>query len=475
MSSKRTMQRSDLRVYQRRAVKFLKDHEQSALFVDMGLGKTVSTLTALADLFNRGEIERVLVIAPLRVCQGVWQQEAKKWEHLRHLTFADLTGNEEQRLRAHRSDKMIHLINVENLRWLLFVMRHATRGGRAPWPYDTLIIDESSMFKTANTRRFKSIRTAVYKFPRRHILTGTPAPNGVEDVWSQIYILDRGERLRPRVGEFRSKFMDKGGFRGLKYFPREDTSKRVAAAISDIVLTLRAEDWLDLPPLIKQEVWVDLPANVRRLYEKLEAEMFLEFDTGNVVAKHAAVVTSKCHQIANGAVFLSEGSDVWKKLHDAKLEALEQVIDETGCPMLVCYYFQHDLERLRRKWKKAPVLGEARNARELGRMQDEWNAGKHPVMFVHPQGTGHGLNLQDGGYAMTFFSLLFGHEPYRQVIERIGPARQVGKARSVLVKHILTRDTVDVALLMAQQRKFDDERGFVAAVKDYRETKMLLR
>lgn len=470
------LNRANLRNYQRRAVKFLKDNPQSALFVDMGLGKTVSVLTALNDLFARGEVERVLVVAPLRVAQGVWTQEAKKWEHLSHLKFSLILGDEVERLNAMNSKAPIHVVNVDNLRWLLFVLRHHCRGGRKPWPYDTLIIDESSMFKTAKTKRFSTIRNYVGRFYRRHIMTGTPAPNGVEDIWAQIYIVDKGERLQARVGEFRSRFFDRGGFRGLKHEAREDTPKKVAAAISDVVLTLRAEDWLDLPPLLKSEVWVDLPPKARKLYEKMEQEMFLELDKGSTIAQHAAVVTAKCHQLANGAIFLTDDKNqkVWQAVHDAKMEALEEIVDGTGCPLLVCYYFQHDLERLRKKWPKAPAIKDAKNATELDRIQREWNAGKHRIMFLHPQGAGHGLNLQDGGYAMAFYSLLFGHEAYSQVIERIGPARQVGKARAVLVKHILAMDTVDEALLMSQRRKHDDERGFIRAVKDYREVKLAL-
>lgn len=469
--------RKQMRNYQRRAAKFLKDNPASGMFVDMGMGKTVSTLTALADLIAKGEVQKVLLVAPLRVCQGVWRQEARKWEHLKHLTFKLITGDEEARLRALNSNAQIHLINVENLRWLIYVLKHYCRRKGNEWPYDTLVIDESSMFKTAKTKRFTTIRHTVGRFERRHILTGTPAPNGIEDIWAQIYILDKGQRLRSRVGDFRSQFFDRGGFMGKETYERENTREKVAAKISDIILTLRAEDWLDLPPMIKSEEWVDLPPKARKIYNRMEEEMFLELEKGTTQAAHAAVVTAKCHQLANGAIFLtdSENSTVWEQVHDAKMEALEAIVEETGCPMLVAYYFKHDLERLRKKWKKAPAIVDARNAKELDRMQAEWNNGDHPVMFVHPQGAGHGLNLQKGGYALTFFSLLFGHEPYRQVIERIGPARQVGTGRTVLIKHILARDTVDEALLASQRMKFDNERGFIKAVRDYRDIQRALR
>jgi SNF2 family DNA or RNA helicase len=470
------LERKDLRNYQRRAVKFLKDNPCSGMFVDMGMGKTISTLTALADLLRKGQVKKVLLIAPLRVCQGVWKQESRKWDHTKHLRFSYVIGSESERLRGLNKDADVYLVNVENIKWLVYVLRHYARRKGVSWMFDTLVIDESSMFKTANTQRFGTFRHVVRKFQRRHILTGTPSPNGLEDVWSQVYILDRGERLCPRIGDFRSRFFDPSGFRGLSYTPREESRDKVANIISDIVMTLRAEDWLDLPPEIKTNVWVDLPPKVRCLYDKMELEMFLQLDKGIAEAKIAAGVTAKCHQIANGAIFVTDQHNEkdWQKLHDAKIDALEEVVNGTGCPMLVAYYFQHDLARLRKKYPKAPAIKDCKNKSQLDKLQKEWNAGKHPVLFVHPQGSGHGLNLQDGGYAITFFSLLFGHEPYRQVIERIGAARQVGKAERVLVKHILARNTVDEALLASQIRKFDDERSFVKAVRDYREVRRMV-
>lgn len=470
------LERKNLRNYQRRAAKFLKDNPTSGMFVDMGMGKTISTLTALADLFAKGEVRKVLLIAPLRVCQGVWRQESRKWEHTRHLKFSYVLGSETERLRGLNKEAQIYLVNVENLKWLIYVLKHYIRRKGVEWPFDTLVIDESSMFKTANTQRFKTFRHVVRRFERRHILTGTPSPNGLEDVWSQAYILDRGQRLGRRVGDFRSRFFDTTGFRGLSYTPREESRDKVAHMLSDIVMTLRAEDWLDLPPEIKTEVWVDLPPAARKLYDKMELEMFLELDKGIAEAKIAAGVTAKCHQIANGAIFVTdkENETVWQKLHDSKIDALDEVINGTGCPMLVAYYFQHDLARLRKKYPKAPAVKDAKTRQQLDKLQREWNAGQHPIMFIHPQGAGHGLNLQDGGYAITFFSLLFGHEPYRQVIERIGAARQVGKAKQVLVKHILARDTVDEALLASQRMKFDNERSFIKAVRDYRDIRAML-
>jgi SNF2 family DNA or RNA helicase len=441
----------------------------------MGLGKTVSTLTALNDLFSRGEIKRVLLVGPLRVVQGVWKQEAHKWEHLRDLTFKLIHGDEEQRLLAMNSKAQIHLVNVENLRWLIYVLKHLSRRKGFVWPYDTLLIDESSLFKTPSTKRFTTLRYVLKNFKRRHILTGTPAPNGLLDIWSQMFIVDQGLRLGENIKRYKARFFQPA-YDGYGVEPIPGAREKVAELISPVILTMRSEDWLELPPLIKSEVWVDLPPHARKLYDRMEKEMFLELDMGTAEATHAATLSNKCHQIANGAIFLQDANQqkTWQAVHDAKLQALEEILEGTGSNALVAYYFKTDLERLRKKYPNAPCIKDAKNARQLEALQNDWNAGKHRIMFVHPQGTGHGLNLQDGGNLLIFYSLLFGHEPYRQVIERIGPARQVNKAKRVLVKHILARDTVDEALLAAQVRKFDDERGFVRALKEYREVREML-
>lgn len=469
------MKREQLRGYQKRAVSFLKKNPESGMFVDMGMGKTVSMLTALNDLFADCEIHRVLVVAPLRVVQGVWQQEAQKWEHLRGLTFRLIEGDETKRWKLVHSKADIHLINVENFRWLLYSLKSVSRRKEFVWPYDTLVIDESSMFKSAKAKRFNTLRYMLWRFQRRHILTGTPSPNGIEDVWSQMMIVDEGKRLGTSVKRFRQRFTEPSGYMGYKRTPVEGAAEKVAQLIAPVIMTLRAEDWLDLPPLIPNNVWVDLPPAARKLYDRMEREMFIEIDNAEAAAVHAGVVTSKCHQIANGAVYMDQGGQqVWKAVHDAKLNALAEAMEEIGSNSLITYYFGPDLERLTKKFPKFPVVAECKNQRQLDALQRDWNKGKHRGMFIHPQGAGHGLNLQDGGYSLIDFSMLFGHEAYRQVLERIGPARQVGKAKRVLRTHILARDTVDEAMLAAQQRKFDNERGFIKAIKEYRELKTLL-
>lgn len=468
--------RKDLRNYQKRGVDFIKDEPFAGLFEDMGLGKTVQVLTAGSDLLAHNQITRILLVAPLRPAQGVWRQEARKWQHLKHLTFKMLTGNERQRLLAMNSKAQIHIINVDNLVWLLRVLK--TRRKKFGWPYDMLVIDESSMFKSAKAKRFSSLRWQLKWFKRRVILTGTPAPKGLLDLWTQIFILDRGARLGEQVDRYRSRFFSPSGYMGYGYEPDENAQEAITRIISPLILTLRAEDWLDLPPTMKQEVYVDLPAKARAMYRKLEAEMFLELESGSTEALSAASLSSKCWQMANGFLYLEDddGAKTWQAIHDAKLEALQEVVDGTGSNVLVAYWFKPDLARLKSLYPKAPAVADCKNERALAKLQDEWNAGKHPVMFVHPQGAGHGLNFQGGGNTIVFYSMLWGREYYAQVIERIGAARQVATGRDhVMVKHIVARDTVDEVMLQTQRMRHVNERAVIKMLRDYRDVQEILR
>lgn len=470
------LRRDQMRGYQKRGSRFMKKNKRSGLFLDMGLGKTVITLTALSDLFDECALRRVLLVGPLRVVQGVWKQEAKKWKHLRHLQFKLLHGNERYRLTAMQSKAQIHLLNVENLHWLLHMLGHMSRRKGFKWPYDALVIDESSLFKSPNSKRFKALRYKIKKFDRRHILTGTPAPNGLEDIWSQMFILDEGDRLGHKVENYRSRFFSATGYMGYDLKIDDGAKGKIARLLSDVILTMRAEDYLDLPPMLKQEVWVELPPKVRKLYDKMEREMFLELEQGTAEAEHAATVMAKCWQIANGFIYLEDKdlNKVWQPLHEAKLDALREIVDGTGQNMLVAYYHKPDLARLRKAFPKALVLADAKGAHQLDQIQKAWNTGRHRMMLVHPQGAGHGLNFQDGAHMIVFYSMLFGHEWYRQVIERIGQARQSGRDVTVMVKHICAANTVDEAMLYAQRFKFDNERGFINALHDYRAIREML-
>lgn len=468
------LKRSDMRGYQNTAATFIKRKTRAGLFLDMGLGKTVSTLTAVSDLLSHGVTNRVLVVAPLRPAQGVWRQEARKWQHLKHLTFKLLTGNEPQRLLALNSQAQIHIINVDNLRWLLQVLR--SRIKKHGWPYDMLVIDESSMFKTPKSKRFSSLRWQLKRFERRVILTGTPAPKGLLDLWGQVFILDEGLRLGAQVERYRSRFFHPSGYMSYGYSADPGAEQQIMELISPLILTMRAEDWLELPQVLEQTVYVDLPPKARSLYQQLEAEMFLQLENGSTEALSAASLSSKCWQMANGALILEDeiGERTWQAIHDAKLEALSEIIDGVGSNVLIAYWFKHDLARLKSMFPKAPVVAEAKNERALARMQDEWNAGKHRVMLVHPQGSGHGLNFQGGGNVMVFFSMLWGREAYAQVKERMGASRQVGLRDHVMYKYIVARDTVDELMLSTQRMRHADERRYIKMLKDYRDVQELL-
>lgn len=466
--------REQMRPYQRRGVSFLKRHSRAGLFIDMGLGKTIITLTALMDMLKAGVIRKVLIVAPVRVMQGVWRQEAKKWQHTRSLTFRLLDGNERERLQSLNSTAQIHIVSPDNLPWLMRVL--AGRSRKNGWPYDTLVVDESSMFKTPKAKRFVLLRHRVKKFQRRIIMTGTPAPKSILDIWSQIFILDEGFRLGEQVDRFRSRYSSPGGFKGKQREVEDDDANEVLELVSDIVLTMRAEDYLDLPDVIEQPVYVDMPKQAWALYNRLEEEMFLEMEYGSTEAVSAAVLSAKCWQLANGFIFLEDGAGAatWQAVHDAKLKALQEVVDGIGGNVLVCYWFKPDLLRLKKLYPKAPCITEVKNKRDLDRLQNEWNAGKHRVMFIHPQGGGHGLNLQMGGSAMVFYSMLWGREPYAQVKERIGAARQVGRVQNVLYKYLIARGTVDEAMLVTQHRRYTQERDMLRVLKEYRDIRELL-
>lgn len=466
--------RKDLRTYQTRAVEFLKSVPCAGLFLDMGLGKTVSTLTAVKDMIDAGTVKRVLLVAPLRPAQGVWRQEAKKWAHLRGMTFKLLTGSEPQRLLALNSNAQIHIINVENLHWLIHTLKAKYK---KDWPYDTLIIDESSMFKTANAKtRFGVLRYYINRFKRRIIMTGTPAPKSLLDLWAQIYILDGGKRLGDRVDRYRSRFFSPSGYMGYGYTPDEGAEEKITELISDIILTMRAEDWLDLPEIMEETVWVDLPPKARKMYSDLEKEMFIELAEGSTEALSAASLSSKCWQMANGKIYLedSKGSRITHVTHDAKVSALKEIIDGVSGNVLVAYWFKPDLEQLVKAFPKAPNITGVKGKR-FDQLQDEWNAGKHPIMFVHPQSGGHGLNLQGGGNVLVFYSMLWGREAYAQVKERIGASRQVGLRDHVMYKYIAARDTVDEVMLLVQKERQTNERRMIKLLKDYREAQEILR
>lgn len=425
--------------YQVKAVEHLLKTPYAALWMGMGLGKSSVTLTALAELFDTLQIRRVLVVAPLRVAKLVWPAEVAKWDHTKHLTVQLIHGTPEQRHQQIRTDAAIHIVNFDLAKWL--VQEYANR-----WPWDCVVVDEASKLKSAASWRWKALKHVRPKIKRLIELTGTPATAGLTGLWAQIYLLDEGKRLFKTKGMFHRRWFEQVDRDGRQWRPVEGALEEVTERLRDIVLCLRAEDHLGVDRPIVRDVFVELPERCKADYRKLQREMFLTLEDGAIDAPNAAATSNKCLQYANGAVYVEEDEDMppakkrWSLIHKEKLAALDSVIGEAeGEPIIVTYKFRHDLERLRKAYPEGVVFSEDDTA------EQRWNAGEIQLLFVHPQSAGHGLNLQYGGRMICFFGLTWSLEEYEQVIERIGPVRQLqaGTPRAVFVYRIVARDTVD--------------------------------
>lgn len=434
--------------------------------MDMGLGKTITVLSVIKALFHKGNLDRpVLIVGPIRVIYGVWMQEAAQWTHTHKLTFSIVHGNAKQRVAALDTKADIYLTNPENMVWLLTMLQ--TPKALKNWPFGMLVIDESSAFKSAGTKRFGKLRHYVHLFKYRLILSGTPAPNSLMEIWSQMYIVDNGDRLGTSFSRFKSRFFVPENVH-VDYptlIPRRGSEQYIHRLIRDIALSMEIQDWKDVPPTVMNEVKVVLPAQARAIYDRFEEEMFLEMDKGDIEALSAATLSMKCQQIANGAIYSIDRNTqqkIWELVHNAKLDALEEIIEETGSPVLVGYYFKHDLFRLRAKYPDAPFFTRSKN----DDLEREWNAGKHRIVFAHPASAAHGMNLQYGpGHTIVMFSLTWSYERYKQLLARIGFARA---QRKVIVHHIIAENTVDSAIMQAMQRKAHGNAALINALKEYR-------
>jgi SNF2 family DNA or RNA helicase len=437
--------------YQQRAIDHATANPVCGLFLDMGLGKTVVTLTVIARLvYELMEVVRVLVIAPLRVAETVWAQEAAKWDHTRHLRVSLVLGPERQRKEALRKEADVYVINRENVTWL------ASRYGSA-FPFDMVVIDELSSFKSPKAMRFKALRQVRPTVSRVMGLTGTPAPNGLIDLWSQMYLLDRGERLEKTVGAYRRKYFSPGRTNGQVVFDyklRGGSEREIYRRISDICVSMAAEDHLDLPPRIDNVVLVDLPPAERRCYAKMEKVSVLELPEGDISAVNAAALSTKLLQLANGACYGDSGEVL--RLHDRKLDALEEIMEEAqGAPVLCFTAFRHDGARVLRRFPGAVRLDG----------EDEitaWNAGRVRLLIAHPASAGHGLNLQAGGSIVCWFGLTWSLELYQQANARI---HRQGQGRAVIVHHIVLKDSIDEDVMAALSRKAMGQDSLLAAVK----------
>lgn len=439
--------------YQEYCIKYLLERPAAGLFLDMGLGKTVITLTAIdALIYDRFEVRRVLVIAPLRVAEDTWTRESTKWDHLKHLRVSRVLGTEKQRLKALEQEADIYCINRENVQWLV---KHY---GLA-WPFDMVVIDELSSFKNPSAQRFKKLRQVRPLVNWLWGLTGTPSPNGLIDLWAQMYLLDRGERLEPTVTKYRAKYFRPGNGQGYvvyEWLPRPGSEDAIYTAIGDVCVSMKAADYLKLPERVDVVYNVALDDHARQLYKEMEKETMLTLsDTEVVDAGTAGVVTGKLMQIANGAVY-DEDSKV-HELHEAKLDALEDLIEAAnGRPVLVFYAYQHDRDRILQRFPQAIKLG---GEKEIA----AWNKGEIPILLAHPAGAGHGLNLQDGGNRVVWFGLTWSLELYQQANARI--YRQGVKGEYVTITHLVAEGTVDEDVMKVLAGKATKQEALLAAVK----------
>lgn len=424
------------RPYQTMIRDHILDVPRCAIWAGMGMGKTTSTLNALDALLLVDDAP-ILVLAPKRVALSTWPEETRKWEHLKDMSVMPIVGDEATRRAALRFDSQIHTMNYENLEWLV-----AYWGER--WPYRTVVSDESTKLKGFRLRqggkRAQALgRVSHTKIKRFIQLTGTPSPNGLVDLWGQAWFLDAGQRLGRTFSAFTQRWFTTSpdGF-GIKPLPFAQAE--IQDKLRDLCLTVDAKDWFDLKEPIVNNIFVDLPMKARKHYAEMEKEMFTQIDAHGVEAFGAAARTVKCLQIANGAAYVGESNTEWKELHDAKLQALDSIVEgAAGAPILVAYHFKSDLARLVRAFPQGrPLDADPKTIRD-------WNAGRIPVLFAHPASAGHGLNLQDGGNIIVYFSHWWNLEERLQILERIGPTRQMqaGHDRPVFVHNIIARDTVD--------------------------------
>ncbi len=438
--------------YQRYTIQFIIDHPEAAIFLGMGMGKTISTLTAINDLVrNRFETQRVLVIAPIRVARDTWPAELKKWDHLAGLTVSPIIGTTKQRETATRRQADIYTIGRENIPWL--VKHHGNR-----WPYDMVIIDELSSFKNPQAKRFKALKKVRPKIRRIVGLTGTPAPNSLLDIWAPFRLIDNGQRLGKYITHYRDQYFTPGRRNGTVVYNwnlRPGADQAIYDNIADITVSMRTTDYLQLPEATHQHITVQLPAKARKHIDTLKRDLVLDLDDDTIDAANAATLSLKLQQLAGGAIY-NEAGDDYITIHDEKIQALTELVDQAaGNTMLVCYWFKHERDR---------ILDAIPTARVLDTQQDfeDWNAGKIPVSLIHPASAGHGLNLQSGGHIMVWYTTPWSLELYEQANARL---HRQGQTEPVSIIHIDTADSIDQTVHQALNRKDTTQQALITAVK----------
>lgn len=444
--------------YQSYCIRKILEIKKLGLFLDMGLGKTVTTLTAVKELkYNRFEVRKVLVIAPKKVAEGTWTKEKDKWEHTKMLRVSQVLGSRAKRVRALNSPADIYIINRENVVWLVDYYRNS-------WPFDMVVVDESSSFKSHKAKRFKALSSVGLHINRLVELTGTPSPNGLDDLWAQLYLLDGGERLGKKYTQFRERYFqpDRRGADGMiySYEAKPGTEESILRKISDICISMKAEDYLELPEITFHQIPVVLDAKAEKAYRELERKMVLEIpeDEEEISVASAAALSNKLLQLANGAIY-DDDRNV-HEVHNCKIEAFLELIESLqGKPALVFYNYQHDRERILRALEKSKL-----RIRELKDTQDEddWNAGRIDILLTHPASSAYGLNLQQGGNHVVWFGLTWNYELYTQANKRL---HRQGQTERVIIHHLVCEGTRDEDVMQALERKDDVQKWVMQSLK----------
>lgn len=442
--------------YQKYAINYILTHPVAGIFLDMGLGKTSIALTALdALLFDYFEIHKVLIIAPLRVAKNTWSAEIEKWQHLKDLKYSIVVGTESERLSALNEQADIYIINRENVQWLV------EKSGIS-FDFDMLIIDELSSFKNWQSKRFRSLMKVRPKVKRIVGLTGTPSSNGYMDLFAEFRLLDMGERLGRFIGQYRNAYFKPDKMNGpivYSYKLLPGAEQQIYSKIADITISMKSTDYLNMPKLVSSEYEVYLDEKEKKKYEELKKELILQLPDGEVTAANAASLSGKLCQMANGAIYTEDGTVL--EIHDKKLEALEDIVEAAnGKPILLIYWFRHDMDRIVKKLNGLEIPFEKL---DTDASIKKWNNGELPVALLHPMSAGHGLNLQNGGSTIIWFGLTWSLELYQQTIARLW--RQGQSANTVVVQHIITKGTIDERVLKALSQKDNTQSALIDAVK----------
>lgn len=441
--------------YQKYCIEKVIENENIGLMLDMGLGKTIITLTAITELkFNYFEVNKVLIIAPKKVAESTWGNEIDKWRHLKDLKISKVLGSLTKRIKALNTRADIYIINRENVSWLVDYYRQ-------DWPFDMVVVDEFSSFKNHASKRFKSLKMIKNKIKRFVGLTGTPAPNGLKDLWAQVYLLDQGERLGKNISAFRERYFNyrRFGYSNFgEYEIKNGAEKAIKDKISDICISMKAEDYLELPDIIYDNVPIELDTKSKKQYEELEKKMVLSLGTTEIDVASAAALSGKLLQLSNGAIY-DENKKV-HEVHDCKIERFVELIEQlNGKPALVFYNFKHDLERIKKALAKSKL-----KVVELKTPEDEkeWNKGNIDILLAHPASAAYGLNLQDGGNHVVWFGLNWSLELYQQANKRL---HRQGQKEKVIIHHLITKGTRDEDVMKAIENKGNIQEELLQSLK----------